>query len=156
MKMKYLDWEGWDRDESSSLICIAVNKGDSIKLSEDDVCSLYGLTAHDDDGETQTYMYIDSLEGMKKLNKLNEGDICNLYGYDILTNEMESYEQFKAVFDRFSFNQLWHLNNTSFNLVADKHLDKNKSSVDELIKLTDRFIVCEICAIGDLEEDEDW
>ena len=75
-------------------------------------------------------------------------------GYDILTNEMESYEQFKAAFDRFNFKHLWHLNDGSLKLVSNCGLDENKSSVDKLLKLTDRFIVCEVCAIGDL--DEDW
>ena len=144
--MKYLEWEGWDRDESSALICVAINKDDEIKLSESDICADYGLSENDD-GECQTYMYADSVEGMKKLD--------SSYGYDILTNKMESFDQLKAAFDRFSFRHLWHLNDGNLNLVSlGDNLDENKASVDELLELADRFLVCEVCAIGDL--DDDW
>ena len=144
--MNYLEWDGWDRDESSALICIAADKGDEIKLSEGDICDAYGLSENDD-GECQTYMYVDSVEGMKKSD--------SSFGYDILTNEMESYDQLKIAFDRFNFQHLWHLIEASLKLVSYGHnLDENKSSVDELLKLSDRFIVCEVCAIGD--SDDDW
>jgi len=140
--IKYKDFDGWDVDESSARLLIAITKHEELDGLE--ILNEYDLTAGDD-GELQNYMYVESIEEMNIEEKK--------LGYDVLSNNLESFDQLNAVLERFNFRHLWHLNEGKLNFVSEGEWEDDRRSIENLISVCDRFIICEVCAISDYDED---
>ena len=142
--IQYKELDGWDIDESSARLLVAITKNQG--LDELDILNEYGLTANDD-GELQNFMYVGSIEGME----VEE----TKFGYDILSSKVESFDQFNTILENFNFRHLWHFNENKLNLVSEGEWEDDKTSIEILMSVCDRFIVCEVCAITESSYSEE-
>ena len=90
-------------------------------------------------------MYVESIEGMNIQEKK--------FGYDVLSNNLESFDQLNAGLEQFNFRHLWHLNEGKLSFVSEGEWEDDRRSIENLISVCDRFIICEVCAISDSDEE---
>ena len=99
MENLFQEFEGWDTDNSSARLVIVSDKNNIKNLDEEELLDYYGLT-DGDDGEIQSYMYSDSIEGLASSQEL---------GSDVFKNEITSAKDFFDQLLKFNFDHLWFL-----------------------------------------------
>jgi hypothetical protein len=117
--MKYFDFNGWDRDNSSSLNMVFGHLEDLKNISSVEFLELFGLDEHDDEGELQKFEYAEYVEIGTLIKESFESDIFSFTGDE---NSLEDF------IDRFNVDYIWHYTNGEFKLLHNNSLDGNDFS----------------------------
>ena len=132
----FQEFEGWDTDNSSARLVIVSLKKNIKNLDEEELLDYYGLT-DGDDGEIQSYMYSDSIEGLTSSQEL---------GSDVFKNEITSAKDFFDKFLKFNFDHLWFIDNDGLKFISEIG-DEDISLVEKNYSMFEYAIVCEVCHI---------
>jgi hypothetical protein len=130
----FQEFEGWDTDNSSARLVIVSLKKNIKNLDEEELLDYYGLT-DGDDGEIQSYMYSDSIEGLTSSQEL---------GSDVFKNEITSAKDFFDKFLKFNFDHLWFIDNDGLKFISEIG-DEDISLVEKNYSMFEYAIVCEVC-----------
>ena len=130
----FQEFEGWDTDNSSARLVIVSLKKNIKNLDEEELLDYYGLT-DGDDGEIQSYMYSDSIEGLTSSQE---------FGTDVFKNEITSAKDFFDKFLKFNFNHLWFIDNDGLKFISEIG-DEDISLVEKNYSMFEYAIVCEVC-----------
>tara|TARA_B100001287_G_C22290570_1_gene348129 strand:- start:50 stop:481 length:432 start_codon:yes stop_codon:yes gene_type:complete len=133
----FQEFGGWDADNSSAAVVIVSEKKNIQNLDEEELLDLYGLT-YFEDGEIQSYMYSDSIEGLVSSKEL---------GSNIFRNEITSAKDFFHQFIKFSFDHLWFMDNDGLKYIAEIG-NVDVSLVEKIYSKFEYAIVCEVCHIS--------
>lgn len=136
MKDLFQEFEGWDTDNSSARIVIVSEKKNINNLDEEELLDYYGLT-DGDDGEIQSYMYADSIEGLASSQEL---------GSNVFKNEITSAKDFFDQLLKFNFNHLWFIDNDGLKFITEIG-EEDISLVEKNYSMFEYAIVCEVCHI---------
>ena len=136
MENLFQEFEGWDTDNSSARLVIVSLKKNIKNLDEEELLDYYGLT-DGDDGEIQSYMYSDSIEGLTSSQEL---------GSDVFKNEITSAKDFFDKFLKFNFDHLWFIDNDGLKFITEIG-DEDISLVEKNYSMFEYAIVCEVCHI---------
>jgi len=134
MKNLFQEFEGWDIDNSSARLVIVSEKKNIKNLDEDELLDYYGLT-DGDNGEIQSYMYSDSIEGLVSSQEL---------GSDIFKNEITSAKDFFDQLLKFNFDHLWFIDNDGLKFITEIG-DEDILLVEKNYSMFEYAIVCEVC-----------
>ena len=132
----FQEFEGWDTDNSSARLVIVSLKKNIKNLDEEELLDYYGLT-DGDDGEIQSYMYSDSIEGLTSSQE---------FGTDVFKNEITSAKDFFDKFLKFNFDHLWFIDNDGLKFISEIG-DEDISLVEKNYSMFEYAIVCEVCHI---------
>ena len=130
----FQEFEGWDTDNSSARLVIVSDKNNIKNLDEEELLDYYGLT-DGDDGEIQSYMYSDSIEGLASSQEL---------GSDVFKNEITSAKDFFDQLLKFNFDHLWFIDNDGLKFITEIG-DEDISLVEKNYSMFEYAIVCEVC-----------
>jgi len=130
----FQEFEGWDTDNSSARLVIVSLKKNIKNLDEEELLDYYGLT-DGDDGEIQSYMYSDSIEGLTSSQE---------FGTDVFKNEITSAKDFFDKFLKFNFDHLWFIDNDGLKFISEIG-DEDISLVEKNYSMFEYAIVCEVC-----------
>ena len=130
----FQEFEGWDTDNSSARLVIVSLKKNIKNLDEEELLDYYGLT-DGDDGEIQSYMYSDSIEGLTSSQEL---------GSDVFKNEITSAKDFFDKFLKFNFDHLWFIDNDGLKFISEIG-DEDILLVEKNYSMFEYAIVCEVC-----------
>ena len=130
----FQEFEGWDTDNSSARLVIVSLKKNIKNLDEEELLDYYGLT-DGDDGEIQSYMYSDSIEGLASSQEL---------GSDVFKNEITSAKDFFDQLLKFNFDHLWFIDNDGLKFITEIG-DEDISLVEKNYSMFEYAIVCEVC-----------
>ena len=136
MENLFQEFEGWDTDSSSARLVIVSLKKNIKNLDEQELLDYYGLT-DGDDGEIQSYMYSDSIEGLTSSQEL---------GSDVFKNEITSAKDFFDQLLKFNFDHLWFIDNDGLKFITEIG-DEDISLVEKNYSMFEYAIVCEVCHI---------
>lgn len=114
--MKYFDFEGWDKDNSSSLNLIFGDKESLEKFSSHDFLELFEIDELEDEGELQKFEYPEYFSSGTLLKNSSE---FHLFSFDGNLIELEGF------LDRFNVDFVWHFSDKNFNLIHNHTLDGN-------------------------------
>ena len=132
----FQEFEGWDTDNSSARLVIVSLKKNIKNLDEEELLDYYGLT-DGDDGEIQSYMYSDSIEGLTSSQE---------FGTDVFKNEITSAKDFFDKFLKFNFDHLWFIDNDGLKFISEIG-DEDILLVEKNYSMFEYAIVCEVCHI---------
>ena len=132
----FQEFEGWDTDNSSARLVIVSLKKNIKNLDEEELLDYYGLT-DGDDGEIQSYMYSDSIEGLTSSQE---------FGTDVFKNEITSAKDFFDQLLKFNFDHLWFIDNDGLKFISEIG-DEDISLVEKNYSMFEYAIVCEVCHI---------
>jgi len=130
----FQEFEGWDTDNSSARLVIVSLKKNIKNLDEEELLDYYGLT-DGDDGEIQSYMYSDSIEGLTSSQE---------FGTDVFKNEITSAKDFFDKFLKFNFDHLWFIDNDGLKFISEIG-DEDILLVEKNYSMFEYAIVCEVC-----------
>ena len=130
----FQEFEGWDTDNSSARLVIVSEKKNIKNLDEEELLDYYGLT-DGDDGEIQSYMYSDSIEGLTSSQE---------FGTDVFKNEITSAKDFFDQLLKFNFDHLWFIDNDGLKFITEIG-DEDISLVEKNYSMFEYAIVCEVC-----------
>ena len=130
----FQEFEGWDTDNSSARLVIVSEKKNIKNLDGEDLLFEYGLTEFED-GEIQSYIYSDSIEGLALSQEL---------GSDIFKNEITSAKDFFDQLLKFNFDHLWFIDNDGLKFITEIG-DEDISLVEKNYSMFEYAIVCEVC-----------
>lgn len=130
----FQEFEGWDTDNSSARLVIVSLKKNIKNLDEEELLDYYGLT-DGDDGEIQSYMYSDSIEGLTSSQE---------FGTDVFKNEITSAKDFFDQLLKFNFDHLWFIDNDGLKFISEIG-DEDISLVEKNYSMFEYAIVCEVC-----------
>ena len=133
----FKEFDGWDVDNSSAGVVIVSEKKNIQNLDEEEFLDLYGLT-YFEDGEIQSYMYSDSIEGLVSLKEL---------GSNIFRNDITSTKDFFDQFNKFSFDHLWFMDDDGLKYITEIGYE-DISLVEKIYSKFEYAIVCEVCHIS--------
>ena len=142
-KLQYVDFDGWDPDNSSILILIAIKNDDINSFKTENLLDTYGLN-EDEDGETQDYLYASSIKQMElELGK---------YNYSIFKNSFDNYDKFIEMINQFNVGHIWHFIEDEFKLLHNNEYDGSKLQETEnnlkiVLDNISNFILLEVCAL---------
>ena len=98
---------------------------------------MYGLT-YFEDGEIQSYMYSDSIEGLVSSKEL---------GSNIFRNDITSTKDFFDQFNKFSFDHLSFMDDDGLKYITEIGYE-DISLVEKIYSKFEYAIVCEVCHIS--------
>jgi|TARA_B100002003_G_C13900047_1_gene438534 hypothetical protein len=133
----FKEFDGWDVDNSSAGVVIVSEKKNIQNLDEEEFLDLYGLT-YFEDGEIQSYMYSDSIEGLVSSKEL---------GSNIFRNDITSTKDFFDQFNKFSFDHLWFMDDDGLKYITEIGYE-DISLVEKIYSKFEYAIVCEVCHIS--------
>ena len=136
MENLFQEFEGWDTDNSSARLVILSLKKNIKNLDEEELLDYYGLT-DGDDGEIQSYMYSDNIEGLTSSQEL---------GSDVFKNEITSAKDFFDQLLKFNFDHLWFIDNDGLKFITEIG-NEDISLVEKNYSMFEYAIVCEVCHI---------
>ena len=136
MENLFQEFEGWDTDNSSARLVILSLKKNIKNLDEEELLDYYGLT-DGDDGEIQSYMYSDNIEGLTSSQEL---------GSDVFKNEITSAKDFFDQLLKFNFDHLGVRDNDGLKFITEIG-DEDISLVEKNYSMFEYAIVCEVCHI---------
>jgi hypothetical protein len=114
--MKYFDFEGWDRDNSSSLNLVFGSREDLENFSSNNFLNLFGVDELEDEGELQKFEYPDFLNFGDLVAEKSEYHLIN---FNFNTTDLETF------LDRFNVDYCWHLSNNNFELLHNHTINGN-------------------------------
>lgn len=114
--MNYFDFNGWDRDNSSSLNLVFGKLEDLRKISSRSFLEIFNISEIDDEGELQKFEYSDYY-----INGQIEDDNfeTQIFTFNNQTNDLEKF------IDQFNVDYLWHFDGVNFNLIHNNTLNGN-------------------------------
>jgi len=141
--LQYIDFEGWDRDNSSIKILIAINNNDINSFNTENLLDTYGLE-EDVDGEAQNYVYARSIKQMKLET--------SKYNYSIFKNSFDNYDKFIEMINQFSIGHIWHCIDDEFKLLHNNEYDgselkETENNLKIVLDNISNFILLEVCAL---------
>lgn len=114
--MKYFDFVGWDRDNSSSLNLVFGTKEDLVNFSSNIFLDLFGIDELEDEGELQKFEYPEFYNFGDLQSEKSEYHIIE---FNFNTTDLEAF------LDRFNVDFCWHLSNSDFKLLHNHTIDGN-------------------------------
>jgi hypothetical protein len=117
--MNYFDFNGWDRDNSSSLNLVFGTFEDLRKISSRNFLEIFDISSINDEGELQKFEYPDHYINGQMVEDNFETQIFTF------NNDIKGLEKFV---DQFNVDYLWHYDDQNFNVIHDNTLNGNKFS----------------------------
>ena len=115
--MKYFNFDGWDRDNGSSLNLIFGSLENIEKFSTNDFLKVFEIDELEDEGELQKFEYPDYFNFGSMIRESSE---FHLFAFD---GNIKGLEDF---LDRFNVDFVWHLTTGEFQLIHDHTLNGNE------------------------------
>lgn len=134
----FQEFEGWDIDNSSARLVIMSLKGNINNLDEEELLGYYGLT-DGEDGEIQSYMYSDSIEGLISSQEL---------GLNVFKNEIPTAKKFLDQLLKFNFDHLWFIDDDGIKFISEIG-QEDISLIERNYSMFEYAIVCEVCHVAE-------